>query len=226
MILKQFFQTLSYVFHPIFIPLLGLYFLFSIQTDSISYDELGALYNFPDEVKYFTYIIIAILTVVAPLLSLWIMYVNKIITNLKMERREERIYPFVLISFYYLLAYIFMRVRLPVYYQHPALVGFIFGILVIFITCFIVNFYVKVSLHAAGIFGLCGMLIGYSQTQLPPDAGAGPTNLYLILYLFILAGIITGGRVYLKAHKLSEIILGAVIGFMVLFLTVKFGIYI
>lgn len=226
MILRQFFITLSYVFHPIFITVLGLYFLFSIETRPLSYDRLDALYNFPDEAKLFTYIVFGILTVVAPLLSLLIMYANKMITSLTLEKREERIYPFVLISFYYLLAYIYMRTKVPVEYQHPALVGFLFGVLVLFLTCFIINFYVKVSLHAAAMYGFAGMLMGYSQTQLAINPEAGPTNLFIILYVLILAGIVSAARIYLKAHTLVEVVFGSIIGFMILFMTVKFGIFI
>ncbi len=226
MILRQFFITLSYVFHPLFITVLGLYFLFSIETRPISYDRLDALYNFPDQLKLFTYIVFGILTVIAPLLSLLIMYANKMIKILTLEKREERIYPFILISFYYLLAYIYLRTKVPIDYQHPALVGFLFGVLVLFVTCFIINFFVKVSLHAASIFGFAGMLMGYSQTQLAVYEDAGPTNLFIILYVIILAGVVAAGRIYLKAHTLSEILFGAIVGFLILFMTVKFGIFI
>lgn len=226
MIQRQFFITLSYVFHPIFIPLLGFYFLFSLETRPVTFNRLDALFFFPDQVKVFTYVVIAILTIIAPILSLLIMYANKIITSFTLERREERVYPFILISFYYLLAYIFIRTRVPTDFQHPAFVGFMFGVLVLFVTCFIINFYVKVSLHAAAIFGLCGMLIGYNQTQMSWDPAAGPANLFIILYVFILAGIISAGRVYLKAHTLAEVLLGAIIGFLVIFVSTKYGVYI
>ena len=226
MIQRQFFHTLSYVFHPIFIPLLGFYFLFSLETRPVSFNPLDALFFFPDQVKLFTYVVIAILTIIAPVLSLLIMYANKMISSFTLERREDRVYPFILVSFYYLLAYIFIRVRVPIDYQHPAFVGFMFGVLVLFFTCFVVNFYVKVSLHAAAIFGLCGMLIGYNQTQMSLDHAGGPTNLYIILYVLILAGIISAGRIYLKAHTLSEILLGSTIGFLVVFVSVKYGVYI
>ncbi len=225
MIQRQFFNTLSYVFHPIFIPLLGFYFLFSLETRPVSFNRLDALFLFPDQVKIFTYVVIAILTIVAPVLSLLIMYANKMISSFTLERREDRVYPFILVSFYYLLAYIFIRTRVPIEYQHPAFVGFMFGVLVLFITCFIINFYVKVSLHAAAIFGLVGMLLGYNQTQLSWDPSAGPTNLLIILYLIVLAGIISAGRIYLKAHSLAEILLGSAIGFLVVFVSVKYGVY-
>lgn len=227
MIVRQFFVSLSYIFHPIFMPLLGLYFLFSVETRPNSLYIYDALFNFPSDAKNILYIIIGILTILAPLLSLLIMYYNRMISSLTLEIKEERTYPFVLVSFYYLLAYIYVRTKLPEDLEHSALLGFLFGVLLIFVISFIVNFYVKISLHAAAIFGIAGMLLGYSQTQLPGSyESLEPTNLYIILYLLFVAGLVSGARLYLKAHSLNEILLGSFLGFFVMYVVVKFGIYI
>lgn len=226
MILRQFFISLSYLFHPVFMPILGLYLLFSLETKPVSYKMYDALYHFPDIAKYYLYIIVGILTVIAPILSLLIMYWNKIIKSFSLMDRRERIYPFILVVFYYLLVYVYVRYQFPDELKHPALVGFLFGTFVTFLVCLIVNFFVKISLHAVGVFGLCGMLLGYSQTQLPAFEGQTATNLFIIIYLFAVAGLVSGGRLYLKTHSLSEIILGVFIGFSILFFSVKYGVYI
>ncbi len=226
MILRQFFVSLSYLFHPVFMPLLGIYLLFNLQTTPVSYNVLDALFNFPDLAKYYLYIIVGILTILAPLLSLLIMYWNKIITNFNLENRAERAYPLLLVSFYYLLAYFYVRYLFPEELRHPALIGFLFGCLLIFVVALIVNVYVKMSLHAAGIFGLCGMLLGYSQTQLPGFQGQLITNLYIIVYLACVAGLVAAARLYLKAHSLNEIIFGSFIGFSVMYVSVKYGLFI
>ncbi|MFT5820766.1 MAG: membrane-associated phospholipid phosphatase [Crocinitomix sp.] len=225
MIARQFFISLSYIFHPIFMPLLGLYFLFSLETRPLSLYKLDALFYFPSEAKNFLYVIIGILTIVAPLLSLLIMYYNKMISSLSLEKKEERTYPFVLVSFYYLLAYIYVRTKIPIELQHPALVGFLFGVLLIFVISFVVNFYIKISLHAAAIFGVAGMLLGYSQTQLSGFEEGSPTNLYIILYFLFVAGLVSGARLFLKAHSLTEILLGSAVGFFVMYIVVKYGLY-
>ncbi len=143
-----------------------------------------------------------------------------------MEKREERTYPLIIGCLYYILAYIYIRRQMPADFVHPALFGFLFGIVLVFVISLIVNFFVKISIHAASIFGLCGAIIGYSQTQLPVQLNATPTNLYLIMYLLVLAGTITAGRLYLKAHTLNEILLGSFVGFLVLYVSVKFGVFI
>lgn len=226
MIARQFFNTLSYIFHPLFMPLMGLYFLFALETRPLSYFTLDALFFFPTEAKYFLYVIVAILTALAPMLSLFIMYYNKIIGSLTLEKKEDRTYPFLLIGFYYVLAYFYVRYQIPPLLQHPALLGFLFGVVLVFLCCFLLNFKVKISIHAAAVFGVSGMLLGYSQTQLASSPEMGYPNLHVILYLFFVAGLVSGGRIFLKAHSLKEIFLGAVIGFGIMYVTVKYGLYI
>lgn len=216
--MKHFFTAVSYILHPFFMTLLGLFILFESPTLPNSYYLYDALYFFPPEAKQVLYIVLGILTLFAPGLSLLIMYWNKMVSSLDLRKREERIMPFILVTFYYILAYVYLRIQLPEYLQHPALMSFIFGIILTFVVSFILNFFVKLSLHAAAIFGVCGMLLAYNQTQIE-------SNLAFLLYLMFVAGLVASSRVYLQAHTLRETILGMVVGFGVLFISVKYQIY-
>lgn len=217
--MKFFFQAISYVLHPFIMPMVGLFLLFQSSTLPPSMYKLDALYYFPPEAKKVLYIVMAILTFAAPGLSLLIMYWNKMVSSLELKDRKERIYPFILVTFYYALAYAYLKMQLPDYLQHPALMSFIFGIILTFIISFAINFFLKLSLHAAAIFGVCGMLLAYNQTQIE-------SNMAFLLYLICLGGLVAGSRVYLEAHTLRETLVGMLVGFGVLFVTVKFGIYI
>lgn len=217
--MRFFFQVISIVLHPFIMPMVGLAILFESRTIPGSMLRLDAMFYFPDEAKTVLYIVMLVLTFAAPGLSLLIMYWNKMISSLSLSNRRERIYPFVLVIFYYILAYSYLKMQLPEYLQHPALMSFIFGIIIVFITSFILNFFIKVSMHAAGIFGLCGMLLAYDQTQVE-------SNLAFLLYLIFLGSLVAASRVYLGKHTLNETLLGMVVGFGVLFVSVKFGIYI
>src|SRR5690606_9077995 len=103
--------------------------------------------------------------------------------------------------------------------QHPALMSFIFGIILTFLVSFLLNFFIKLSLHAAAIFGICGMVLAYFQSQMT-------SNLPLVIYLFIVAGLVASSRIYLKAHTLNETLTGMAVGFGVLYTVVHFQIYI
>lgn len=226
MILKQFFTAISYIFHPILMPFLGIYLLLLTPTKPITLNRADALFFFPYEIKKYLFIVLGILTILAPLLSLFIMRKNRIISSYTLENREERMYPYGLFIFYYILAYFFVRRQIPLDFQHDGLVGFLFGILLAVIIAFVFNFFTKISLHALAINGVCGMLLAYSQSQLPIKGEVWPTNLYLILYLIVIAGIVMSARLYLKAHRLSELLLGAGIGFAATYCCIRFAIYI
>lgn len=216
--MKYFFTVVSYIFHPFLMPLLGLFVMFESPTLPNSYNIYDALYFYPDQAKHVLYIVLGILTFLAPLFSLLIMYWNKMVNSLELEDRKERIYPFVLVTFYFILAYVYLRMQLPDFLQHPALMSFILGIIFTFIIAFVFNLFMKISMHAAGAFGVCGMLLAYHQSQIE-------SNLAFLLYLICIASLVAGARVYLKAHTLKETLWGMFVGFTVLYTTVKTGIY-
>jgi hypothetical protein len=220
------FNFLSYLCHPFLMPAYGLALMFYLPTEPVGMRKMDALFYFPAEYKKPLLVVLGVLTCVAPAISLMIMYWNRIISSLKMEHRKERIYPFILVTFYYVLAYVYVRIQIPDTATHPALLGALFGVLLVFIVAFIVNFYMKISLHAIGVFGLCGMLLGYNQTQLSVVGSQNFPNFEIILGLLILAGFVSAGRIYLKAHDLKETLAGMVLGFGVLFIVVRNGLFI
>ena len=224
--IDQFFKAISYLFHPLVMPMLGMYFLFESPTKPVSLYKLDALYYFPDLAKNRVYLVIAVLTFAAPLLSLLIMYWNKMISGFHLEKKEERAYPFFIVSFYYLLAYIFVAYQWPPELQHPAFVGFLFGMLLVFIITFVLNFWTKISVHAVAVFGILGLLVAYNQTQLSAFESQSIPNLKLILFFAIVAGLVVTARLYLKAHSLKEVLQGMVIGFDGIYVCVKYGIYV
>jgi len=223
--IESFFKSLSYIFHPLLMPILGLYFMFELETIPNSLYKFDALYYFPFEAKLRLYIVIGVLTFAAPLLSLLIMYWNGMITSLHLEKKEERVYPFFIVSFYYLLAYIFVAYQWPEDWRHPAFMGFLFGMLLIFIITFILNFWIKISIHAVAIFGVLGLLVAYNQSQLTAFEGETIPNFRFIFLFAILAGLVVTARLYLKAHTLKEALLGMIIGFAGIYLCVKYSIY-
>jgi membrane-associated phospholipid phosphatase len=103
--------------------------------------------------------------------------------------------------------------------QHEALMAFLFGIILTFIICFILNFYIKVSLHSVAIFGVAATILAYNQSQIQSE-------MWPVYTLIIAGGFVAASRLYLKAHTLKETVLGMVVGFGVLYVTVANGVYI
>ena len=203
--IKSFFRTISYIFHPIFLPLLGLYFLFELPTESAGYIDTS-LSNLRWDVKKALYILIGFLTIIAPGFSVLIMYKNKMISSLTLEDRNERVIPLLLISAYYIIAYVFLHKMLPPQTVIPFLLPYVFGFTISIVFAFILNFYLKISLHMVGLFGVVGAIMGYFQNQIE-------YNLIFLLFLIVIGGLVGSSRVYLKAHTLKEVMFGIVFGF-------------
>ncbi|MBI3134897.1 MAG: phosphatase PAP2 family protein [Bacteroidetes bacterium] len=222
---ESFFRALSYIFHPLLMPVLGLYFLMELPTIPDSLYLYDALYFFPDEAKFRLYLVLGVLTFAAPLLSLLIMYWNGMITSLHLEKRKERFYPYFIVTFYYLLAYVFVRYQWPEELQHPALLGFLFGMVVVNLVSMLFNTKIKISAHATATFGVAALLIAYNQSQLSRFEELELPNLAIILFFILVSGLVVSARLFLKAHSLQEVLLGMFIGFTGIYLCVKFGLY-
>lgn len=173
-----------------------------------------SMYYFNPEVKKQLALILGILTCVAPLVSLLIMQRTQMVTSLNLDTKEERTYPFVLVIFYFGLAYFFLRFRMDATLQHDALMSFLWGIIVTFVVCLIINTQVKISLHAVAVFGVLAAVIAYFQSQSQAPFG--------IVYIIVLIGGLVGmARIYLKAHTLNQVLLGMLVGFGCIYTIMK-----
>jgi hypothetical protein len=87
-------------------------------------------------------------------------------------------------------------------------------------TCFFINNFTKVSVHAAGMGGLVAMValtkltFGYDQAQI---GLVGGSNLVVpvdsLLYgSVIMAGAVCTSRLILKAHVIKEVYMGFLVG--------------
>ncbi|MFK8038782.1 MAG: phosphatase PAP2 family protein [Crocinitomicaceae bacterium] len=212
--IKSFFTTLSYIFHPLFLPLFGLYFLFAMPSLTPGLIE-KSLYAIDQDIKTAIFLIFATLMVLAPGISILIMYWSKVIESITMENRTERIYAISTVLMYTIFCYVYLRELVGDQPHYSSLLAYTFGCLLVVLSCLLFNFYIKISLHAAGIFAVSGALIGYFNTQ-------ANFNLPFLLILIIVSGLVCAGRIFLKAHSNKEVLLGMVVGFTISFFCMKF----
>ncbi len=154
-------------------------------------------------------ILISTLTFVIPVCSLLVMKLLGSIQDLHMRNRKERFMPFFFIGCYYAVStYLFMT-RLP--FSDVLLMIFSGVTLVIFVASFITLF-MKVSVHAMGIWGIVGFLLGLHLRI--PIAG-----LFIpMIVSLLIAGLVTSSRLLLNEHSPGEVYTGAVTGFAICFL--------
>jgi len=205
-------QIISYIFHPVFVPLIAMYIFFnsgSYHSNNVNSEELFR----------FMYLFSGLLTVLMPVISLIILVRNKFVSSFSLPDQQERTGPFLITAFYYALFYILLK-KLPPSVASWEFFSMQLGAILVLVVVTIINFKFKISVHAAGYAGLVGIYMGLVANDVII------LNHTLMAGIIILVGIIGTARLSLGAHKQSEIYLGALVGFLCEFLVVKYQFYI
>lgn len=199
--MKLFLQVISYIFHPLFIPVAG----------TIAYFIITPKYNTVEE-QSGNILPVFILTVIIPIISYLILKNVGLIQSVFAPTLKERRYPFY-ISILLLLTVVFQV--LPNNFT-PELHYFFLGLIAA--TCaslllLYLNF--KSSMHLMGMSSLSMYLTCLSVHF--------EINVTLALgILILLTGLVATSRLYLKAHSKAELIIGFLIGVLSQLLTVKY----
>ena len=199
--MKLFQKVISYIFHPIFIPIAGTFAYFLI-TPKYSPLELQSGNILP----------IFILTVIIPIITFLILRNIGYINSIQLPTIQERKYPL-----YIYLALLFMVVYkvIPNNYIVELYFYFVGLIAATLATLILLLFKIKSSMHLLGMGSLFMFLINLSIHF--------EINITLALSLCIFAiGLVATSRLYLKAHTKAEIFIGFCIGLISQLLTVKY----
>jgi len=193
----KFAKTISILFHPVLIPSWFTLILFNSNT----YISL----LIPLQLKYILFTMIFITTAMFPLLFVVMMVKRKIISDIFMRKREDRIYPLAITAIFYFLSYYLIR-QLPLYDVFSL---FLLGSTFLVFFSFLITFFWKISIHLIGIGGLLGGLTGLVI----------PLNLdfiTMIIYGLLIAGLLGFARLQLNAHKPLQVYTGFILAFFVM----------
>jgi len=199
--MKVFLKAISYIFHPLFIPIAGTlaYFLITPKYSPIAIQSANVLPIF-------------ILTVIIPIIVYFILRNLGLAQSVFMYTLKERRYP--LYVHIILLLFVVYRV-LPntnIAELHFYFVGLIISALTTVLLLFL---RLKVSMHLMGMGSLVMFLIALSIHF--------EVNITLGLSIFtLLTGLVATSRLYLKSHSAIEVVLGFFIGFLPQLFTIRF----
>lgn len=184
-------KSISFVFHPIIIPLLGVIFYFSKSPRFI-----------PKEVMEAKIISLTILTIILPILLYFLLKTIGKTKSIYLKTTKERIIPL----FLNIIICVLIIIRVLPSNQIIELYYFFIGILISNIICLVlVLFRFKASIHMIAIAGVLMFAIGLSLHF--------EKNLNGSLALFcLIAGAIATSRLHLKAHTNTELLFGFCIG--------------
>ncbi|MDC0008214.1 hypothetical protein OAE12_00735 [bacterium] len=199
--MKLFLRFISYLFHPLLIPIIGTLFYFGI-TPKYSTNAIESANILP----------ILILTVVIPIISYLILNNIGLIKSVFEPNLKERRYPlYINIILFILILYkvIPKNYTVELYFFFVGLIGASVASLVLIF----LNF--KSSLHVTGISSLFMYSVCLSVHF--------ELNITIALSVLMLAiGLVATARLYLKAHNKAELIVGLAVGFLSQLLTIKF----
>ncbi|MET2983600.1 hypothetical protein [Aureibaculum conchae] len=189
----KFAKLISFVFHPIIIPIASALLYFIIIPNHI-----------PKEIAYRILGLIFITTYILPVILLFFLKKIKLIEDFYLNSIDERKFPvtfFTVLSF--LIGYLLLK---PDIINILAISFFACSLaLAVVYVLFFLKF--KTSLHALAIAGLIGFISVISYEY--------KSNLLLMLIvLFLLFGIVATARLKLKAHTLTEVIIGFFVGLL------------
>tara|TARA_B100000949_G_scaffold230197_1_gene240236 strand:- start:140 stop:745 length:606 start_codon:yes stop_codon:yes gene_type:complete len=189
--MKTFLKSFSYIFHPLFMPMLGVLLYFSITPKFV-----------PEPFLYAKVLALSILTIVVPLLFYFLLRNLKMASSIFLSDVNERRIP-LLCNLVLTLTILKIIIN---GYEFPELYYFFIGILLSTALSFIlVLFKFKVSLHMVGICGVIMFIIGLSMHY--------SSNLLLFIALLIFAaGASASSRLQAQAHTYSELITGVFVG--------------
>lgn len=188
--MKKFLAIFSYLFHPIFIPVYATLFYFLVANSFFYEHEI-----------YLAFIQVLILTVLLPMSILYLLRsLGKM--KSKLATAKERRLP---LAIYALLLLILIKYSLSIIVI-PELYYYFTGLLIsTAITLALVMGNQSPSLHTMAAASLVLFVIGISSYY-------HISFLYLIAFLMVCTGIVGSSRMDVKAHSLSEVLLGALIG--------------
>lgn len=185
-------KIFSYIFHPVFVPTIGMYYI-------ISFFTIGRL---PDALKWLYIFSIFIFTCLFPVITVIVLKLTKQISSLELENKNERRLPMLMSTIYFYFAtYLLMKVNIL-----PSISLVMFSGAVALSVATFVSFFYKMSMHVFASASFVAVFLFF--------AGMGYSVAEVFLYFFILiTGIVASARKSLNAHSWGEIVMGLLVGF-------------
>ncbi|MGC1204579.1 MAG: hypothetical protein WA839_06805 [Flavobacteriaceae bacterium] len=189
--MDRFLKSISYIFHPLLMPILGVIFYFSKSPRFIPIDIITA-----------KLVSLFILTIVLPILLFFLLKTLGRVKSINLESTNERILPLVLNCLVIIL--VLQRIITPT--QIIELYYFFIGILISTMTCLILALAkFKASIHMIAIAGVFMFFIALSIHFSININGT-------LSLMIIIIGAIATSRLHMKAHTYKELIMGFFVG--------------
>ena len=191
--------TLSSIFHPVWVNLLGLLLLlFCSPYLSLVLQPMLML---------FYVLFIFGTTALVPMLAVGVMKLTGHIQSIMLQEQEERTIPYLVTAVMYLFDYYFLT------HMHSAasIRAYVLACACIVVAVVIINHFYKISIHGASLGALTAIVVGVAHFSVIDIR-------YLLMGAFIISGVTLSSRLFLYAHTLTQVVTGWMLGFLIMYL--------
>lgn len=200
----RFASIISAIFSPLFIPAYGVGLALLTTT----------LYYVAPSAKWHVLLTTLATTGMIPLIAIFLLTRIGKVTDIGLNDRRERTLPYLIT----LACYIGCTGYLVTVHSPSWLTMFMAGGAAALIITMIVNFWWKISAHAAGMGGLVALMIHIAARSL---------NVWEIQWVamavIVVAGLVCSCRLILQRHTLGQLAAGFTLGFLAVFLATDFN---
>jgi len=191
---------ISYLFHPLIMPSLGLLIILNSGTYLSLLDPAA---------KRAIVFVMALGTLIFPLMILPVLqYRNLVLKNDQAMTRGEKLVPQVIILILYIITFVYFR-KLPLSQDIHAYILSVTGTLFLVL---VLNLRFRISAHAAALGGLSGLIIALIYLYQTPLEG-------LLMFTLLAAGLSGSSRLAQGDHW-GSVLSGFFLGFGVVLITI------
>ena len=188
-------NLISIIFHPVLLPTWMFLIFVASGICRISFIKAELCLT-----------IVFVTTFIFPIISLLILKKFRVIESFTMEKREERFIPlFIMVVFLYVTSRFFNGINALTIYNF-----YLVSNLVLCVIVFWINLCWKISMHGIGWGAFTATLLIMSTMS---------STLYLSYFILsiVISGIVGAARLYLKSHNESQVYVGFIVGFIIVF---------
>jgi len=188
-------QLFSYIFHPLFVPVIATWYLAFIHQ--------GYFTGIAPHERILTVIRVAVNTIIFPGVTVLLLKAVGFIKSIYLKTQRERIIPYVGANLFYFWMYLVFRNQPEV---PSILTSFIFGIFLSSSAGLLANIYFKISMHALGMGAFSGLLLIIIFS-------GSPYGIFLqAMLVFLIAGLVGTSRMIISDHRPMDIYSGIFLG--------------
>jgi hypothetical protein len=198
--MKKAAQIISYLFHPILMPSLGLLIILNSGTYLALLDPAA---------KRAIMFVMALGTLVFPLMMLPILqYRSLVMKDGQASTKGEQLVPQVVILILYIITFVYFK-RLPL---NQVIHAYVLSVIVTFFIVLILNLRFRISIHSAALGGVTGLIFALIFLYETPLQG-------LLMLSFLASGLVGSSKLAQGDHW-GGVLSGFLLGLGIVMLTI------